>query len=349
MDDLHNSVTACRVSGRGSPNILRTRNVTGRVAVAQLTGYASAFKAESGERLRLALAAAYWLLAPPHFLVRAVARVLIFIALFAVLAPVRVSRVSFAYLVAVGRWWLQPDASASRPHDQGSYRMSAIARLAGGAIVTLGALAIPIALAIAALPLLLDAHNTSQARNHGNAGLVLYHEGQLRDAIEEFDQAIHLNPQLASAYVARAAAYGDLGDTLFAWADANTAIELDPTLAGAYVNRARAYMLLSDYPAALDDANTAIDLDPNLAEAYLQRANAHSSLGDYQDALDDSHRALELNPDLVTAHVIRGQAYSALGDPDPAVNDWQTALSLTDDPASITQIESLIKNITATQ
>jgi len=318
-------------------------------AVSRSTAYLPASEVGTRERLALPLGVQRWLLdvAPlvAGHVVHAGATTLLFAGRVAAFAPILGWRASFGYLFAVGRWWLQADATTPLPHHaRASSNTRTLAKLAGGAIVMLGALAIPIVATIAILPMLLAARSTSQAQNHGNAGLALYQQGQLRDAIAEFDAAIEMNPRLAGAYVARAAAYGDLGDTQRALSDAATAVQLDPNSAGAYVNRARAYLGLANYSDALDDANTAIDLDPNLAVAYVQRANAHRGLGDYRGALDDANQAIERSPGFVPAHVSRGLAYSALGESGHAMDDWVTAISLTDDPDATAQIDALINN-----
>ena len=59
-------------------------------------------------------------------------------------------------------------------------------------------------------------------------------QGQLDSAIDEFDEAIALDPQLAEAYYNRGTAYLDKGNYDQAIADFNQAIEIDPQLADAY-------------------------------------------------------------------------------------------------------------------
>ena len=56
--------------------------------------------------------------------------------------------------------------------------------------------------------------------------------------------------------------------------DYNGAIHLDPQLALAYNNRANAYMFLGQYQKAIEDYNEAIRLDPQLALAYNNPGNA---------------------------------------------------------------------------
>ena len=47
----------------------------------------------------------------------------------------------------------------------------------------------------------------SEAEEHLHAGVELYDEGRLTDALTEYDKAIRLDPQLADAYANRGRAY----------------------------------------------------------------------------------------------------------------------------------------------
>ena len=60
-------------------------------------------------------------------------------------------------------------------------------------------------------------------------------------AIEDFDEAIRLNPEDADAYYNRGVAYGDLGQYEREIQDYDEAIRLNPEYAKAYYNRGVAY------------------------------------------------------------------------------------------------------------
>ena len=62
------------------------------------------------------------------------------------------------------------------------------------------------------------------------------------EAIAEYDETIHLNPQDTNAYVNRGAAYDDLGQYQRGSQDYDEAIRLDPH-ADAYADRASSYTL----------------------------------------------------------------------------------------------------------
>jgi tetratricopeptide (TPR) repeat protein len=187
--------------------------------------------------------------------------------------------------------------------------------------------------------------------------------GDNRRAIEEYSDAIRLDPSLVNAYTGRGLSYYRLGDGDRAFDDYSTAIRLEPNTRRAavpYLNRAivwRARLNLDrafedienslrldpkfslafntrgnlhydrrEYDRALADYNQAIALDPSYASAYSNRANVHALRRDPQRALDDYSTALRLEPRNVNALVGRGNAYFDLNDGDRAIKDYNEAL-----------------------
>ena len=69
-------------------------------------------------------------------------------------------------------------------------------------------------------------HDGQQAVEHYDRGVNYQEQGQLDLAIEEYTQAIALDPQLAEAYYNRGIAYGNKGDLDRAIADYGQAIAL---------------------------------------------------------------------------------------------------------------------------
>ena len=68
------------------------------------------------------------------------------------------------------------------------------------------------------------------------------------------------------AYVNRGKVYEKMGQYQKALADLNEAVELDPNLASAYYNRGVIYGSIGDYERATQNLNRAIALDPSLAD-----------------------------------------------------------------------------------
>jgi tetratricopeptide (TPR) repeat protein len=80
--------------------------------------------------------------------------------------------------------------------------------------------------------------------------------------------------------------------------DYSEAIKLDPKNAEAYNNRANAYSLLGKYEEAVKDYDEAIKLDAKSAKIYANRAVIRARQGKKDEAQKDFKRALELDPSL---------------------------------------------------
>ena len=106
------------------------------------------------------------------------------------------------------------------------------------------------------------------------------------------------NPRpLANAYFYRGTAYGDLGESRREIQDYDQALRLDPGFAAAYHNRGIAYKKLGEYRRAIQDLDQALRLDPGDADAYYTRGFAYESLGDYERATSDWEQAFRIGGD----------------------------------------------------
>ena len=161
--------------------------------------------------------------------------------------------------------------------------------------------------------------------NRGNAKSNL---GDKQGAIADYNQAISLQPDYANAYNNRGIVKSNLGDKQGAIADYNQALSIKPDYATAYYNRGLAKSDLGDKQGAIADYNQALSLQPDFATAYNNRGNAKSNLGDKQGAIADYNQAISLQPDYANAYNNRGIVKSNLGDKQGAIADYQTAAQL---------------------
>lgn len=117
---------------------------------------------------------------------------------------------------------------------------------------------VQIALALIVLAMI---QASAQAMNDGVAELVqgnkLALQGNYKEAITAFDQAIKTNPRLAQAYSHRAAALVKLGEYDSALADCTKAIRLDRKNVRALVLRGLIYKQLGKRKKELKDMRAA--------------------------------------------------------------------------------------------
>ena len=138
--------------------------------------------------------------------------------------------------------------------------------------------------------------NLSEAKRHYNAGVELEGRGALQEAIEEYTLAIELT-EFAQAHNNRGAVYAKLGQPERAIQDYDEAIRLNPQYALAHFNRGAAYLDLRQFRRAIDDLDEAIRLGNPLAGVYASRAVAYAALGEDAQSEADIDRALQLGFD----------------------------------------------------
>ena len=118
---------------------------------------------------------------------------------------------------------------------------------------------------------------SSETEERYASGVALGERARWEEAISEFDEAIHLDPQYAPAYLYRGGAYFRLGQFERAIQDYDEAVRLDPRLAEAYVGRGVAYTVLGRDSEAQQDADRATELgfDPAVLERVFEEAKEH--------------------------------------------------------------------------
>ena len=92
----------------------------------------------------------------------------------------------------------------------------------------------------------------------------------------------------------RGVAYANLGDYRQAIEDFNRAIGINPGHAKVYNNRGNAYFALGNYKQAIEDYGRAIEIDPDYAEAYNNRAVVYLNQGDNISGCRDARKVCEL-------------------------------------------------------
>ncbi len=160
-------------------------------------------------------------------------------------------------------------------------------------------------------------------------------QGNHRESLVCFDTALELNPNLADAYLNRAAVNLLLGHYKETITDCDNALRLNPDLVLAYINRATAKTFLEAAEEAIDDYNAVLELNPDFAIVYNNRAMANISLKRYKEAIADCDSALKLDPNLVQSYICRAMARSALKQNETALADFDIALKLEPDSVEI--------------
>ncbi|MCA2589207.1 tetratricopeptide repeat protein, partial [Microcystis aeruginosa CS-558/01A06] len=184
--------------------------------------------------------------------------------------------------------------------------------------------------------------NPNHAQAYNNRG-TLYDEQQKYElALADYNQAIELNRNFAMAYYNRGGLYQDLGKYDLALSDYSKAIEINRSYAEAYYNRGNLYKDLQKYDLALSDYSKAIEINPNLAEAYNNRGGLYRLQEKYDLALSDYSKAIDINPKFAEAYYNRGILYRLQEKYDLALSDYSKAIDINPNYAEAYQIRGIL-------
>mmetsp|Transcript_13777 Transcript_13777/g.41937 ORF Transcript_13777/g.41937 Transcript_13777/m.41937 type:complete len:481 (+) Transcript_13777:82-1524(+) len=111
---------------------------------------------------------------------------------------------------------------------------------------------------------------TSPAEELKNEGNKLFQGGRYHEAVEKYNDAIELNPDVPAYYTNRAFCHLKMENHGLAIADATVALELDRTFVKAYYRRGSAFMALAKYKDALRDFKAVKQLKPTDKDAIAK-------------------------------------------------------------------------------
>jgi TolB-like protein/tetratricopeptide (TPR) repeat protein len=158
------------------------------------------------------------------------------------------------------------------------------------------------------------------AEAHTTLGFSLcVHHLDFAGSIREFERAIALNPNYATAHHW----FGDgpllaVGQFDRAIAEGKRALELDPLSVIITADLGANYLVARRYDDAIEQFHKAIDLDPRFYYTHWNLGEALELKGNLREALAEYKKAVELDDDPFVLALL-GQAYAKLGQRDEAL------------------------------
>jgi tetratricopeptide (TPR) repeat protein len=146
-----------------------------------------------------------------------------------------------------------------------------------------------------------------------NKGIDLDAQGKYDEAIQDFDNAIDINPQYADAWANKGWALNNLGKYSEAIKAYDKAIELNPQDANSWNNKGWAFNNLGNFAETIIVCEKAIELNPQLAEAWSNIGNALLNQNKYDDAIRAYDNATDINPQYAKVLYNKGVALQKLG------------------------------------
>lgn len=111
--------------------------------------------------------------------------------------------------------------------------------------------------------------------------------------------------------------------------DFNNAIAIDPKDDNLYSKRGNAKKELEDYQGAIEDFTKVIEFNTeNRALYYTYRGQVKSYLKNYQGAIEDFSKAIEINPNYAFAYYNRGKINNKIENKIGALEDYNYAIKI---------------------
>ena len=176
----------------------------------------------------------------------------------------------------------------------------------------------------------LDCRSSLQADPHyakayGVLGNINWISGDTNDALNDFDQALSLDPNDATLWYNRGLYYfqRDSGKCVI---DMTQAIRLARNYEDPYYIRGNVYLDQQHFDEAIQDYSEAIRIDPDRGNLYHQRGYAYQKSGKLDQAIADFTSAIRLKPQSDKEYFARGYAYAEAQAFDKAIADFTTAI-----------------------
>ena len=159
-------------------------------------------------------------------------------------------------------------------------------------------------------------------------GQTLEAAGRFGDALQCYQDAIQLMPDLARAHFSHGNILLIMGDWEGALDALATAVGHNPDYAETFFNMGNALLEYGQLGGAVASYRRLLAIRPDFVEAHNNLGNTLQDLGQYDDAVSSYLHALEINPDFADAHCNMGLALQALGEPERAIESYMRALQI---------------------
>ncbi|WP_416669008.1 tetratricopeptide repeat protein [Egbenema bharatensis] len=165
------------------------------------------------------------------------------------------------------------------------------------------------------------------AEDYLNQGDALQFEQRYSEAIESYEQALSLQPDLGIAWAKKAMALKRSHQYSAALEANERALQIDPNLQAGWLGKAYALLNLKQYEAALLSFERAIQLNPE-SSAWRWYGYTQTKLEKYEDALKSLDKAIELHPDHGRSYYCKAYFHLTQNQPEQAFRNLKQAIEL---------------------
>jgi TolB-like protein/Flp pilus assembly protein TadD len=156
------------------------------------------------------------------------------------------------------------------------------------------------------------------AEAHSSLALVLqFYDYDIDESLKEFERAIQLNPNYATAHHWYGELLGALGRFDEGIAELKRAQQLDPLSLIINADLGHAYTLARQYDKAIEQLRKVIEMDPRFYYAHWSLGKALQLKGRLNEGIAEYRKAVELSDDPFSLALL-GQAYARAGQQEEA-------------------------------
>ncbi|MBU3968135.1 MAG: tetratricopeptide repeat protein [Euryarchaeota archaeon] len=162
---------------------------------------------------------------------------------------------------------------------------------------------------------------------HNNLGMAYDMAGMYENAVEEFNEALRLDPEYIEVLNNLAVTYHRMGLFDKAIERLKEALRQRPGYPEAQCNLGNIYASGGRYEEALLEFEAALLLNPNNALVHYCLGNVYEEQEKLSDAIKEFKESLKLDPDHLPARSSLGELYARQGRHEEALREFQEALN----------------------
>ena len=170
--------------------------------------------------------------------------------------------------------------------------------------------------------------NPNDAEAHNNLGNALMQTGRTREAMEQFETAVKINPDMVEFHNDLGYALCQSGRVQEAIEQYEQALRIEPDYADGHYNLGIALVQAGRLPEAIEQYEQALKFRPDYADAYINLGEALLQTGRVPEAIAQFEQALNIKPDSADARYNLGNALVQAGHIPEAIEQYELALKL---------------------
>jgi protein O-mannosyl-transferase len=166
-----------------------------------------------------------------------------------------------------------------------------------------------------------------KTRPHFNLGQAYQDAQRLPEAIQQYQAALAIKPDIHAAYSNMAAIYLDQKQFDKGEETLLKVTSLAPTFTEGFINLAVLYIRRQEPDKALVAIAHALETNPQSFAAHYNKGEALTQKGEFKLALESYKEAVHLRPDIESFRLTLGMAYVRAGDRDSAEKEFNALTS----------------------